>query len=138
VLTSRLSAGKAYRSLQFAIRWGTGKSHGKLTPMDGMNFDNDGPVPPVLDPQASFTTLDETLVFFGTEVADPPSRAKVNMPFMLAGGDGKVVRTGRWINCGGVPHNKLLTSIFNVFGDSRTGFGDSRVESTPLTTATLT
>ena len=41
------------------------------------------------------------------------------MPFLLAGGDGKTVRTGRWIKCGGVPHNKLLTSILNVYGDTR-------------------
>ena len=37
------------------------------------------------------------------------------MPFMLAGGDGKTVKTGRWIKCGGVPHNKLLTSILNLY-----------------------
>lgn len=80
--------------------------------------------------------LDESLVFFGTEIADPPSHAKSNMPLMLAGGDGKTLRTGRWIKCGGVPHNKLLTSIFNLFGDTRTSFGDSRVESSPLTNLT--
>jgi hypothetical protein len=83
------------------------------------------------------TLLDETLVFFGSELADPPSHSKTNMPFLLAGGDGKTVRTGRWINCGGVPHNKLLTSILNAFGDTRTSFGDSRVESTPLTSPSL-
>jgi hypothetical protein len=76
--------------------------------------------------------LDETVVFFGTEIADPPSHGKINAPFLLAGGDGKTLRTGRWINCGGVPHTKLLTSIFNLFGDMRTNFGDSKVESSPL------
>lgn len=82
--------------------------------------------------------LDETLVFFGTEIADPPSHAKTNMPFLLAGGDGKTVRTGRWIKCGGVPHNKLLTSILNVFGDTRKTFGDPLVESSPLASPSLT
>ncbi|MFL5304478.1 MAG: DUF1552 domain-containing protein [Polyangia bacterium] len=82
--------------------------------------------------------LDETVVFFGTEIADPPSHNKTNMPFLLAGGDGKTLRTGRWIKCGGVPHNKLLTSIFNLFGDTRTTFGDSRVDSAPLTSPSLT
>jgi len=80
--------------------------------------------------------LDETVVFFGTEIADPPSHSKTNMPFILAGGDGKTMRTGRWIKCGGVPHNKLLTSILNLYGDKRTSFGDSRVESTPLAAPT--
>jgi len=82
--------------------------------------------------------LDETVIFFGTEIADPPSHGKANMPFMLAGGDGKTMRTGRWIKCGGVPHNKLLTSILNLFGDTRKTFGDSRVDSAPLTGTTLT
>ncbi|MEP7049403.1 MAG: DUF1552 domain-containing protein [Pseudomonadota bacterium] len=82
--------------------------------------------------------LDETLIFFGTEISDPPTHNKINMPFMLAGGDGKVVRTNRWIKCGGVPHNRLLTSILNVYGDPRTQFGDSRVESTPLSSPGLT
>ena len=82
--------------------------------------------------------LDETLVFFGSELADPPSHGKKNMPFLLAGGDGKTVKTGRWIKCGNVPHNKLLTSILNVFGDTRTMFGDSRVDSAALKTPSIT
>jgi len=82
------------------------------------------------------TLLDETVLFFGSELADPPSHGKINAPFLLAGGDGKTLRTGRWLRCGGVPHNKLLTSIFNLFGDTRMNFGDSKVESSPLTTLT--
>ena len=82
--------------------------------------------------------LDESLVFFGSELSEPSSHGKNNMPFLLAGGDGKTVRTGRWIKCGGVPHNKLLTSILNVYGDTRTTFGDSRVDSAALKTPSLT
>ncbi|HET9960022.1 MAG TPA: DUF1552 domain-containing protein [Polyangiaceae bacterium] len=77
--------------------------------------------------------LDESVVFFGSELSHPPSHAKGNMPFLLAGGDGKTLRTGRWLKYGGQPHNKLLTALLNVFGDSRTTFGDSRLDSTPLT-----
>lgn len=335
VLASRLSTGKAYGSVQLAVRWATGKSHGKLHPINAMNFDNNGPLPPRLDPQDVFTTffgsggsgsggaggtvdqtsairksvldfvdkkynalesklgaddrarldlhltqirsletrmaqimtqpatgtactppmkvdttgynptsglnsaddgslkdtssdskiplvgqfmmdmltmalacdrtgvislqwsdseakhtfpwlnlsqhhhyymhdggfrptectqiqtwystmhayllkamqavdmgghslLDETVILFGTEIADPPSHAKANMPFILAGGDGKTLKTGRWIKCGGVPHNKLLTSLFNLYGDTRTTFGDSRVDSSPLKSPSLT
>jgi hypothetical protein len=82
--------------------------------------------------------LDETVLFFGTEISDPPSHNKTNMPFMLAGGDGKTMRTGRWIKCGGIPHNKLLTSILNLFGDTRTSFGDSKVDSAALKSPTPT
>ena len=60
------------------------------------------------------------------------------MPFLLAGGTGGTMRTGRWIKCGGVPHNKLLTSLFNLFGDTRTSFGDARVDSSALKSPGLT
>ena len=81
--------------------------------------------------------LDESVVFFGTELADPPTHGKKNMPFLLAGGGGGL-RTGRWLKCGDVPHNKLLTSILNLFGDTRTSFGDSRVDSAALKTPSIT
>ena len=69
--------------------------------------------------------LDETIVFFGTEVAHPATHLKRNMPFLLAGGGG--LRTGRWVRyTGDPPHNNLLVSLFNLFGDARTTFGDSR------------
>ena len=34
VLAPTLSAGKRLPSLQMAVRWGTGKAHGKVSPMD--------------------------------------------------------------------------------------------------------
>ncbi len=70
------------------------------------------------------TLLDETIVFFGSELQDPPAHGKTNMPFLLAGGGG--LRTGRWLKYGGLPHNRLLVSLFNLFGDPRTSFGDNR------------
>ena len=68
--------------------------------------------------------LDESIVFFGSELQDPPGHGKTNMPFLLAGGGG--LRTGRWLKYGGLPHNRLLVSILNLFGDTRTSFGDER------------
>ena len=67
--------------------------------------------------------LAETVVFFGTELENPASHAKKNMPFLLAGGG---LRTGRWIKYPGDPHNNLLVSLLNLFGDPRTTFGDPR------------
>jgi len=68
--------------------------------------------------------LDETVVFFGSEEAEPASHSKRNMPFLLAGGG---LRTGRWVRyLDGPPHNNLLVSLLNLFGDSRTTFGDER------------
>lgn len=67
--------------------------------------------------------LDESVVFFGSELADPPTHRKVGMPFLLAGNGGGL-RTGRWVRYEGVSHNNLLVSILNLFGDPRQTFGD--------------
>jgi len=80
------------------------------------------------------TLLDESLVFFGSELAQPDVHAKKNMPFLLAGGDGKKLRVNRWLKVSGnPPHNRLLTSILNIYGDTRTKVGDDRVDSSPIT-----
>ncbi|WP_437587194.1 DUF1552 domain-containing protein [Sorangium sp. So ce1000] len=79
--------------------------------------------------------LDESVVFFGSEIADPPTHRKTNMPFLLAGGGGGL-RTGRWVQYPSFPHNNLLVSILNLFGDTRTTFGDPRYCTGPLTNLT--
>jgi hypothetical protein len=66
--------------------------------------------------------LDESVVFFGSELADPPSHRKESMPFLLAGGGGGL-RAGRWLQYDGASHNDLLVAILNLFGDERTTFG---------------
>jgi hypothetical protein len=74
--------------------------------------------------------LDETVVFFGTELQHPATHAKKNMPFLLAGGG---LRTGRWVKAAtDTPHNNLLVSLLNLFGDPRTTFGDPRCCTGPL------
>ncbi|KYF48881.1 hypothetical protein BE08_44870 [Sorangium cellulosum] len=75
--------------------------------------------------------LDESVVFFGSELSDPPTHRKNDMPFLLAGGGGGL-RTGRWVRYGNLPHNNLLVSILNLFGDARTTFGDPRYCTGPL------
>jgi hypothetical protein len=77
------------------------------------------------------TLLDESVVFFGSEIQDPPSHRKTNMPFLLAGGGGGL-RTGRWLEHDGLPHNNLLVSILNLFGDPRATFGDPQFCTGPL------
>ena len=48
------------------------------------------------------TLLDESVVFFGSELAEPPSHSKTNMPFLLAGGGGGL-RGGRCLRNDGWP-----------------------------------
>jgi hypothetical protein len=71
------------------------------------------------------TLLDESVVFFGSELQNPPTHTKENLPLMLAGGGGGL-RGGRWIKNKNESHNNLLVSIFNLFGDARTTFGDPK------------
>lgn len=80
------------------------------------------------------TLLDESVVFFGSELADPPSHDKSTMPFLLAGGGGGL-RGGRFLDCTGLAdrsHNNLLVALLNLFGDARTSFGDANYCSGPL------
>lgn len=52
-LAKSLSAGKRLPSLEQAVRWGTGKAHGVVSPMDVVSFADDGaftPIAPRLDP----------------------------------------------------------------------------------------
>jgi hypothetical protein len=53
------------------------------------------------------------------------------MPFLLAGGGGGL-RGGRWLQYGGRSHNDLLSAILNLFGDTRTTFGDAAYATTPI------
>jgi len=80
------------------------------------------------------TLLDETVVFFGSELQEPPTHKKNNMGFMLAGGGGlNTGTTGRWIKKPGESHNNLLVSILNMFGDTRTTFGSAGYSTGPMT-----
>ncbi len=78
------------------------------------------------------TMLDESVVFFGSELAHPPDHAKKSMPFILAGGGGGL-KGGRMLDFGAKPHNNLLVSILNLFGDARTAYGDPKYNSGALT-----
>jgi Protein of unknown function (DUF1552) len=77
------------------------------------------------------TLLDETVVYFGSELQDPPNHAKNNMPFMLAGNGGGL-QTGRYLKYNNPSHNDLLLALLRLFGDTRPTFGDPRYCTEPL------
>lgn len=72
--------------------------------------------------------LDESLVFFGSELSDPPTHNKNNMPFLLAGGGGGM-QGGRFLEYNGASHNDLLAAIMYFFGDESGVFGEERFSS---------
>jgi hypothetical protein len=76
--------------------------------------------------------LDESVVFFGSELQNPPSHDKGNMPFLLAGRGGGL-RSGRWVQFDGQSHNDLLVSILNLYGADEMRFGDPDFCDSPLT-----
>jgi hypothetical protein len=75
--------------------------------------------------------LDESVVFFGSEIQEPPTHKKNNMAFLLAGGGGGL-KTGRWLRYQSGSHNDMLVSILNLFGDNRQTFGDPKYCTGPL------
>jgi hypothetical protein len=83
------------------------------------------------------TLLDESVVFFGSEISRPEVHQKQNMPFLLAGNGGGM-RTGRWITAPSQSHNNLLVSILRLFGYTSNSFGTARHTGSALTGATLT
>jgi hypothetical protein len=68
--------------------------------------------------------LDESVVFFGSQLQNPATHVKSDMPFLLAGGGGGL-QGGRALSYPGYSHNDLLLSILRLFGDTRPTFGDA-------------
>lgn len=83
-------------------------------------------------PEGSGTMLDNTLIFWGNELSKGNVHSQVNMPFMLAGGAGGAIPTGRFLNYEQRPHNDMLVSILNAFGVETETFGDERFCTGPL------
>ena len=79
------------------------------------------------------TLLDNTLIFWGTEIQKPDDHGQTQMPFVLAGKAQGKIRTGRWLKVKSQPHNNLLVSLLNVFGGTDTTFGDPKYNTGALT-----
>ena len=100
-----------------------------LTEMDKVVMGTDG-----------HTLLDESVVFFGSELSHPSTHGNKDMPFMLAGAGGGL-RGGRWLHhadntMNRNSHNNLLVSILNLFGDPATTFGNPEFCAGPLANIT--
>ena len=85
------------------------------------------------DPLAEGSLLDNTLVLWAKEMGDSRLHDCNGVPFVLAGGSGSPFELGRFLQLGGVPHNKLLTSICRGMGLDNPSFGDPNVAAGTLT-----
>lgn len=79
--------------------------------------------------------LDNTLVFWGSDVSRGNVHAHDDMPFVLAGG-GAGFRMGRFVKWSHAFHNDLLVSIVNGFGGSLNTYGAQEFCRGPLSNLT--
>lgn len=76
-------------------------------------------------PEDGGTMLDHSLVLLCTEICDGNTHLHDDMPFVLAGGGGGTIRTGRTLDVGYRRHGDLYVAIANAMGDAITHFGDA-------------
>jgi hypothetical protein len=67
--------------------------------------------------------LDNSLVLLCTEVSDGKIHSHHDMPFVLAGGGGGALKTGRLLQYGDEPHGKLFVSLAQAMGQNISTFG---------------
>ena len=87
-------------------------------------------------PPLGGSVLDNSVILVYSENAEG-GHTKVNMPFLLIVSGGGHFKTGRHVQCGGAPHNRLLLSIAGAFGlpgpdGSPDHFGDPDFGGGPL------
>ncbi len=80
------------------------------------------------------TLLDDSVAMWTNDLANGPPHSYNNVPQILAGKAGGFLRTGQYVNAGGVTHNKLLNTIISAAGirtdngDNYDSFGDTSLE----------
>lgn len=76
-------------------------------------------------PEGDGTMLDHSLLWLCTEVSDGNTHRHDQMPFVLAGGAGGSLRTGRLLQYPGRRHGDLLTSLCQAMGHDIPSFGQA-------------
>jgi len=76
-------------------------------------------------PEGNGTSLDNTLIVWGNEIATGPHTME-DIPVVLVGnGAGRIRNTGRLINEGRQPYQRLGTSVLRLMGVPADGLGES-------------
>jgi hypothetical protein len=82
-------------------------------------------------PEGDGSLLDNTLIFWCSELSQGNTHSHANMPFVLAGG-GAGFTMGRYVQYASKSHCDLLVSIMNAFGVEGSTFGDPAYCTGPL------
>jgi hypothetical protein len=80
----------------------------------------------IVEPDGT-TMLDNTVILWASEIAKGNNHAWDDMPFVLVGGGGGAIETGRFVSYPGVNHCRLLVTLARAFGlelDTFGGFDD--------------
>jgi hypothetical protein len=84
-------------------------------------------------PEGDGTMLDNTIVLLASELSEGNSHSHMDTPFLIAGGGGADLATGRRLDIAGdVSHNDLFVSLLNTMGIEDTRFGDPAFCTGPL------
>ncbi len=78
------------------------------------------------------TVLDNTIILWGSEVAQGHTHAEYDLPFVVLGGGGGALNTGRFLQFEGALHNRLLVTLCQAFGLAVDTFGNLDNGSGPL------
>lgn len=76
------------------------------------------------EPGGTGSLLDNSLVLWAKEMGDSRLHECRSVPFVLAGGAGGALRTGRYLRYPGQAHNRLLVSVCQLMGLNNPTFGD--------------
>ena len=82
-------------------------------------------------PEGDGNMLDNTIILWGSDIAQGNTHSHHNMPFVLAGHGGGL-KPGRFLQFDGKWHNDLLVSIQNLMGVESSTFGDPNFVTGPL------
>jgi hypothetical protein len=84
-------------------------------------------------PEGDGTMLDNTVVIWVNEQGNGDTHSSDNIPMVIAGSGGGYLRTGRFLDYGGVPHNDLYVSMLHAMGhDEIESFGIPELCGGPL------
>jgi len=77
-----------------------------------------------IDDGDGFTALDNSIVFFGSEIGDGDAHNHTNMPMLVAGGGSGTLATGTHRKLTGQTQGNLFVGFLQSFGMAQNTFGD--------------
>jgi hypothetical protein len=83
-------------------------------------------------PEGDGTVLDNTMIYWCSDIAIGPQHTHTDMPLVLVGGGGGALRTGRYLKYQNAWHNDLLIAMSHAMGVPVATFGNPAYCKGPL------